>query len=219
MGGPSNLSPLAIPVELEKTVAMYESFYAKQFSGRKLTWLYHLSHGDIKLGYLPKQYIITMTTFQMALLLLFEKSDHLSYNELKATTKISDDHFPKHVQSLLEAKLLSCNTPELTTESVISLNMKYSNKRTKFRIGGTIQKETPAEVEEDRKMYLQAAIVRIMKSRKVLKHNQLIQEVLSQSKARFAPSITMIKKCIESLIDKAYIERTPNSTDEYSYMA
>ena len=73
---------------------------------------------------------------------------------------------------------------ELTSESVISLNMKYTNKRTKFRIGGTIQKETPQEVEqthhaveEDRKMYLQAAIVRIMKSRKVLKHNQLIQEV------------------------------------------
>ena len=64
--------------------------------------------------------------------------------------------------------------------------MKYTNKRTKFRIGGTIQKETPQEVEqthhaveEDRKMYLQAAIVRIMKSRKVLKHNQLIQEVKS----------------------------------------
>ena len=65
--------------------------------------------------------------------------------------------------------------------------MKYTNKRTKFRIGGTIQKETPQEVEqthhaveEDRKMYLQAAIVRIMKSRKVLKHNQLIQEVKSR---------------------------------------
>jgi len=43
--------------------------------------------------------------------------------------------------------------------------------------------------------------------------------VLAQSKARFAPSIAMIKKCIESLIDKAYIERTPNTTDEYSYMA
>ena len=47
----------------------------------------------------------------------------------------------------------------------------------------------------------------------------LLFQVLSQSKARFAPSIGMIKKCIESLIDKAYIERTPNSTDEYSYMA
>ena len=73
---------------------------------------------------------------------------------------------------------------ELNEESVIGLNMKYTNKRTKFRIAGTVQKETPQEVEqthhaveEDRKMYLQAAIVRIMKSRKVLKHNQLIQEV------------------------------------------
>lgn len=77
---------------------------------------------------------------------------------------------------------------ELTEESVIALNTKYSNKRTKFRIAGTVQKETPQEVEqthhaveEDRKMYLQAAIVRIMKSRKVLKHNQLIQEVSSKS--------------------------------------
>ena len=70
--GPSNLSPLAIPVELEKTVAMYENFYAKQFSGRKLTWLYHLSHGDIKLGYLPKQYIITMTTFQVIIKIILK---------------------------------------------------------------------------------------------------------------------------------------------------
>jgi DNA-binding IclR family transcriptional regulator len=46
----------------------------------------------------------------MALLLLFEKSDSLSYRELHATTKISDDQFPRYVQSLLEAKLLNCNT-------------------------------------------------------------------------------------------------------------
>ena len=32
-------------------------------------------------------------------------------------------------------------------------------------------------VDDDMKMYLQAAIVRVMKSRKQLKHNQLIQEV------------------------------------------
>ena len=78
------------------------------------------------------------------------------------------------------------SSQELNSESVISLNMKYTNKRTKFRIAGTVQRETPQEVEqthqavdEDRKMYLQAAIVRIMKSRKVLKHQQLITEVIS----------------------------------------
>lgn len=95
----------------------------------------------------------------------------------------------RYVQSLMDAKLLNIDTEPLSPQSVISLNLKYSNKRTKFRIAGTVQKETPQEieathhaVEEDRKMYLQAAIVRIMKSRKLLKHNALIQEVLSQSK-------------------------------------
>ena len=104
---------------------MYEKFYAKQFSGRKLTWLHHLSNGDIKLGFLPKTYIINMTTFQMSILLLFEKSDNLSYNELKATTKISDDQFPRHVQSLLEAKLLVCNTPVSNQSNTYRVSHKY----------------------------------------------------------------------------------------------
>ena len=40
-------------------------FFSKQFSGRKLTWLHHLSNGDIKLGYTAKTYIINMTTTQV----------------------------------------------------------------------------------------------------------------------------------------------------------
>jgi cullin 2 len=106
------------------------------------------------------------------------------------------------------------------------LNQNYSNKRSKFRISGAVQKETPQEVEqthvaveEDRKIFMQAAIVRIMKSRKVIKHNVLIQEVIGLSNGRFSPSISVIKKCIETLIERQYLERTPNSSDEYSYVA
>lgn len=73
---------------------------------------------------------------------------------------------------------------EITEDSMIKLNKGYANKRSKFRISGAVQKETPQEVEqthvsveEDRKIFIQAAIVRIMKARKVIKHNVLIQEV------------------------------------------
>lgn len=75
-----------------------------------------------------------------------------------------------------------CQTP--TPETILTLNLEYSNKRTKFRITAALQRESPQEVEqtlssvdEDRKLYLQAAIVRVMKSRKILRHNALIQEV------------------------------------------
>ena len=71
---------------------------------------------------------------------------------------------------------------------------------------------------------MQATIVRIMKSRKILRHNVLILEVIDQSKAHFpafVPSISLIKKCIKISIDKRYLEKTPNSTygyEEYSYV-
>jgi cullin 2 len=56
-----------------------------------------------------------------------------------------------------------------------------------------------------------------MKARKSLKHNSLVEEVITQSKQRFLPSVQLIKKCIEILIDKQYLQRV--STDEYSYIA
>ncbi|CAG8523652.1 5982_t:CDS:10 [Diversispora eburnea] len=61
--------------------------------------------------------------------------------------------------------------------------------------------ETPQEndatrkgVDEDRKLYLQASIVRVMKSRQTLSHNLLIKEVIDQAKTRFNPNVAMIKK-------------------------
>lgn len=88
------------------------------------------------------------------------------------------------MQSLIESKLLLTSSEQLDGTTEVKLNLDYSNKRTKFKITAALQRETPQEVEhtmsavdEDRKLYLQAAIVRIMKSRKILKHNALIQEV------------------------------------------
>ena len=77
--------------------------------------------------------------------------------------------------------------------------------------------QTQASVDENRKLYLQAVIVRVMKSRKIIKHNALIQEVTQLTNNRFTPSLQMIKICIEALIEKQYLERT-SSTDEYRYV-
>jgi hypothetical protein len=47
---------------------------------------------------------------------------------------------------------------------------------------------------------------------------QLVQEVIDQCKGRFTPNVPMIKKCIEQLLDKQYIERADNSLDRYVYV-
>lgn len=65
----------------------FENFYHINFSGRKLTWLHHLCHGELKLSYLKKPYIITMQTYQMAILLLFESVDEMTCKDIQVITQ------------------------------------------------------------------------------------------------------------------------------------
>jgi cullin 1 len=73
-------------------------------------------------------------------------------------------------------------------------------------------------IQEDRSIAIEAAIVRIMKSRKKLEHNQLVQEVM-QSLRVFKPNPVQIKTKIEHLIEKDYLERDPDDKNVYRYLA
>lgn len=69
--------------------------------------------------------------------------------------------------------------------------------------------ETQRKVDDDRKYEIEAAIVRIMKARKTMNHAVLVAEVTDQLKSRFQPSPSLIKKRIEGLIEREYLQRSP----------
>lgn len=56
-----------------------------------------------------------------------------------------------------------------------------------------------------------------MKARKRMKHQQLVSETIHQIRARFVPKVSDIKKCIEILLDKEYLERLDD--DDIGYLA
>ncbi|CAG4949117.1 unnamed protein product [Parnassius apollo] len=239
------MAPLAPPAQLERPARLFEAFYRASFSGRRLAWLHHLCTGELRTRYTQRVYHISATTPQCALLLMFENADAVNAREAREALQLGGEAWARHVRPLLDAGLLIArgdvdpdSEPETDSEAAaeaeLALNLAFSCKRTKLRLtcaaaptnpggggsgGATGGSGETAHCDDDRKMYLQAALVRIMKQRKVLRHTELIQEVVAQARGSFAPSVAMIKKCIEALIDKQYLERAPGTLDTYSYLA
>ena len=102
----------------------------------------------------------------------------------------------------------------------------FCSKKVKVPIAMPVKAEqrhdrahTDRQVEEDRKNVIQAAIVRIMKMRKRLSHNSLIQEAIDQVRSRFQPTIASIKKEIDTLIEKDFLRRADDQRNMYEYVA
>lgn len=210
-----------IPVELEDNINQFTEFYQKEHNGRRLTWLYQLSKADVRLYTESKRYELNMTLYQVAILLLFNSGDAFTINEIINQTQLPLSEVSRFLKAFIDINLLEApNTDSLDT--LITFNKNFTNKRTKIKIGMAVDSNQESEitrqsVDNDRKLFLQAVIVRIMKSKKQMQHTLLVKEVIEQSKSRFVPYIPAIKQAIEQLIDKQYIERVNN--DFYAYIA
>ncbi|OBZ86289.1 Cullin-2 [Choanephora cucurbitarum] len=222
---------LQIPSILENCISSFESFYANQYNGRRLLWQWNLARGEVRINRLDKNYELQVSLYQMIILLLFNRhaADGVSMNDIIAESGLSFQDTMRSLKPLVDMQIFqTLDDGPLSQSSLIQFNSSFNSKRTKIKVtassAATAQNETQQEsqaarrsVDEDRRMYLQAAIVRIMKSRQVLPHVQLIQEIFDQANSRFSPSVVMIKKCIEQLLEKQFIAR--QERDTYVYVA
>lgn len=112
--------------------------------------------------------------------------------------------------------------------TLLTLNAQFANKKLKFKLPppaptdaakAAAQTAAKEEIDGDRTQFLQAVIVRTMKTRKLLSHTQLVQEVLEQCRSRFKASIALIKRQIDSLIEMEYLMRSKEKADMYQYCA
>jgi cullin 1 len=219
-----------MPNELVLCQQNFEKFYSDQHQGRKLSWLTQFSKGDIRARYTTTNktgYIFQCSTYQMGLLLLFNDADELTTEQLATTTQLTKGALIQTLTTLLKTRVLNMEpTGQVSAKTKFSLNAGFKSRRAKVMINVRVDEqqqqessETHKVVEEDRKLQIQAAIVRIMKARKKLKHAALMSEVIAQLQNRFKPKVSVIKKCIDILIEKEYLERVDGQKDLYSYVA
>jgi Cullin protein neddylation domain len=72
-------------------------------------------------------------------------------------------------------------------------------------------------IEIERGTTIDAAVVRIMKTRKICSHVQLVGDIL-QHLSSFVPDPKLVKQRIEMLIEKEYLKRDIGDNKTYHYM-
>ncbi|CAB3359388.1 Hypothetical predicted protein [Cloeon dipterum] len=221
----NNVLNLPLPGVIETTMHLFEGFYNENFSGRKLIWMNHLSSCEININ-VKRTYMVTMNTIQMAILWLFQNTDVLSFSSIKGSFGINGEILSKHISSLVKSKLLNCDTNVVGETSTLTFNVAFKKNLIKFKILGASTRVSPEEkkeviktLTEDRKYFLEAAVVRTMKHHKEMNHNDLVNEVFTQTKRKFTVHMPMLKKIIENLIEKDYLQRKASENDVYQYLA
>uniref|UniRef100_M4BK01 Cullin family profile domain-containing protein n=1 Tax=Hyaloperonospora arabidopsidis (strain Emoy2) TaxID=559515 RepID=M4BK01_HYAAE len=147
----------------------------------------------------------------------------LGYKEIKEQTRIEDGELRRTLQSLACGKTRVLQkvpkSKDVNDDDLFEFNTHFTNQFIRIKINSIQMKETKKENEDthervfrDRQYQVDAAIVRIMKARKKLSHALLMSEIFTQ--IRFPAKAADIKRRIESLIDREYLERDSTNAQE-----
>jgi len=213
-----------------EVVDAFTKFYLQKFAGVVISWQYDTSTCEIIWHIGDQKYFCIVSLTQALILLLFNKKDEYTFDEIKEIINIDPEDLKTNLMSFLISKeKIVRKEPELANNKInetdkFSINNEFTSKRKQFKINPLQKKETKEEIDQttnrvlqERQYLLDAAIVRIMKQKKTIVHNDLVNEVFNDLKLPI--SIPEIKKRIESLIERDYMMRDKENLQMYHYVA
>ena len=221
-------SEIRLPHTLMYYQETFRQFYLTKHSGRKLAWQHVDGSCTVKAHFPRGAKILNLSLYQTIILVLFNQADTLSYSAIAEATGIEEQHLMRTLLSLACGKVRVLQKrpkgPTINTMDSFVYNKLFSHKQMRIKVNAIQMKETVEEnaattdkVFQERNYQIDAAIVRIMKTRRTLPHTTMISEIHSQ--LRFPHQPGDIKKRIESLIEREYLERDENNPQTYHYLA
>jgi hypothetical protein len=223
-----NVHELKINHEMNSMLNIFNSFYGEKTSERKLKWIHSLGKCEILGKFEKGNKIFVTSTYQACILTLFNNSNSWKAIDLKESLGIPWEVIKRELLVLTTVGVLKKEGNPKFIESLdeLKINNEFSSKLKKIKILSIKNSEVDFEkfkktIKEQRSLAIDATIIRIMKSRKQLNLNDLLIEIPKQLLSNFNPNVQEIKKRIECLIEREYLELDNESENGkiYNYLA
>ena len=223
---------VCLPEEVLRLQGVFNDYYTKKHNGRRLQWHPYLGHCTLLANFPLGRKELNVSLNQAIVLLLFNDDlgaeGSLGYKSILSATGIEDKELKLTLQSLACGKQRVLRKEpkgrDVEDEDSFFFEDTFKNALYRIKINSIQMRESEQESEQttervfqDRQYQIDAAIVRIMKARKTLTHALLMSELFQQLKFPLKPPD--LKKRIESLIDREYLERDQGSSSVYRYLA
>jgi cullin 1 len=230
----SRPTQFVVPQALVGPMDLFKTFYATKYSGRKLAYLHHLSKVDLQVTYtLEGPLCVTATTFQLGILAHYDTAgtDQLTLGDIASATLLQERDIKIALLGMLKLKFIRCaagpkhSTWNESTTFALVKNFKSARIRILLDVpvaADGLKSAALAQVEAremrcEREFRLRAAIVRVMKARQTITHQQLISEAIRSVHKWFTPTVALIEYLIES--EYIAIDETNLELVSYSYRA
>ena len=222
-----------VPHQVEVWIEEYDKYYAVRQNSRHLTYRHDLSNVELSAKYGKRKYRISMTAPQACLLCLFNKEEKLTIPTIENLLQIKEAASIRQILMTLLAKPLrnksnggllmkipveGVKPMPLTNKDEFKMNPKFQCKLVKFDLSKPNYGYVKPRAPPPRNFRLEAALVRTMKTKKIMETKELIEDSMILVAKFFKPDVKEVKKTIEKLIKTDYFERI-EGTSKLKYLS
>ncbi|CAD8125779.1 unnamed protein product [Paramecium sonneborni] len=214
------------PPQIETVLKNYEDMYLQKHNGRILTWCFNMGQGELVYRIQNEKYYLNVNTMQMIAFLQFNQADSFSIKNLLELTKIDKIDLENSLIPFVCLKILSREKQDVEEfqdeNEILKLNQIFNNRAKKMKLlpnqkmqpkrASRVKEQNQEELQQmeqinkQREFVVDSQLVRLMKSKKTIKHHELLESCQSMISI-FKPDVLFIKKRIENLIEREYIRR------------
>lgn len=140
-----------LPSEIRNICEIFTSYFQNKRAGTKLAWQLNSGDAELIVQFNPNtERLITVSTFQMIILLLFNhpKKKVWKFSEIEETTHISKAYLEAHILCLAhpskQVLLKKPNVKEVKPDDEFKLNTKFSSKTYRVEVG------SPSKISDEK---------------------------------------------------------------------